>query len=392
MKNIYFTITLFALTCLCQAQIVNIPDANFKNNLLTGNNVDNDGDGYHESNVDTNNDGEIQVSEAEAVLSLAIMGGWLSIETLEGIESFTNMEQIFSHSYPIANADLSQNLNLIKIELIDNGLETLILPNSSNLVELIAWSNNLTNIDVTQNPNLEQFLIQINELTSLDVSQNPNLIRLICAANNLTSLDLTQNPNLERLNFGQNLITEINITQNPNLTLFACYYNEIENLDLSQHQLLEEIYAVHNELTSLNIKNGNNMNLFRLLAYDNPDLTCIGVDDEIYANSQPCDLPNTGWCKDETAAYSENCTLGVNDTDESDLISLYPNPVNSVLKIVNNSSNEITSIKLYDQLGKLVLNEVENLQEINISHLSRGLFLVALQTKNNILTKKMIKE
>lgn len=58
MKNIYTFLFLLSCTFL-NAQIVNIPDANFKNALI-------------DEGVDTNNDGEIQVSEAEVVLNLNV--------------------------------------------------------------------------------------------------------------------------------------------------------------------------------------------------------------------------------------------------------------------------------------------------------------------------------
>ena len=60
MKNIYLIITL-SIGDLGQAQIVNIPDANFKNALVNTLCVDTNGDGIADSNADTNNDGEIQV-------------------------------------------------------------------------------------------------------------------------------------------------------------------------------------------------------------------------------------------------------------------------------------------------------------------------------------------
>ena len=53
MKNLYILlIALFAFT-ISQAQIVNIPDANFKNALLN-----------HIPVIDLNGDSEIQISEA----------------------------------------------------------------------------------------------------------------------------------------------------------------------------------------------------------------------------------------------------------------------------------------------------------------------------------------
>lgn len=59
-KKIYFLL-LFLLTCLAQlnAQNVNIPDVNFKNKLI-------------QIGVDTNADGQIQVSEALVVTKLEV--------------------------------------------------------------------------------------------------------------------------------------------------------------------------------------------------------------------------------------------------------------------------------------------------------------------------------
>ena len=75
-----FYTLLFFLTCtFLNAQIVNIPDPNFKNALI-------------DEGVDTNNDGEIQVSEAEAVLNLNVNDR--NISSLEGIQSFINLEEL----------------------------------------------------------------------------------------------------------------------------------------------------------------------------------------------------------------------------------------------------------------------------------------------------------
>ena len=72
MNKFYLVISLlvgFSST----AQIVDIPDVNFKTALF-------------EAGVDTNGDGEIQVSEAEVVTQLEI--GDKSNVSLEGIQSF----------------------------------------------------------------------------------------------------------------------------------------------------------------------------------------------------------------------------------------------------------------------------------------------------------------
>lgn len=95
--KILFIIIVF--TTFCNAQIINFPDANFKLALvnstwqygsiaknISGSNM----------TVDTNSDGEIQISEAQQVYKLIINPVVLSpdINTLEGINNFTNLTDI----------------------------------------------------------------------------------------------------------------------------------------------------------------------------------------------------------------------------------------------------------------------------------------------------------
>ena len=96
MKKDYIFLSIFLTFFFSQAQIVNIPDANFKNTLVNTNCVDIDGNGSGDVDVDTNDDGEIQVSEALAVLNLHVESR--SIGSLEGIQSFANLEHLFGGS------------------------------------------------------------------------------------------------------------------------------------------------------------------------------------------------------------------------------------------------------------------------------------------------------
>ena len=97
MKNVLTNLRTAALICcfFCaafavNAQIVNIPDANFKNALVNTLCVDTDNNNVGDADVDTNNDGEIQVSEALAVIALDVFSN--NISDLTGIESFANLQ------------------------------------------------------------------------------------------------------------------------------------------------------------------------------------------------------------------------------------------------------------------------------------------------------------
>lgn len=131
-KIIYYVALIFY--GLANAQTVNIPDANFKDKLLqanTSNGIAKNVSGVNMI-VDTNGDGEIQVSEALNVYQLHLSQS--SIADLTGIEEFVNL----------ANLNCSYN-----------SLTDLVLANNTNLNYLNCIGNNLTELDLSNNPNLE---------------------------------------------------------------------------------------------------------------------------------------------------------------------------------------------------------------------------------------------
>src|SRR5690606_22308234 len=61
--------------------------------------------------------------------------------------------------------------------------------------------------------------------------------------------------------------------------------NKLTYLDVSQNTALKILLCHTNELTKLNVKNGNNTILEHMQAQNNPNLSCIQVDDVADANS-----------------------------------------------------------------------------------------------------------
>ena len=198
MKTLLLSIILL-FTVEANAQIVNIPDANFKACLVA------------RPEINTNFDTEIQVSEANAYAGEIHCFG-ANISSLVGIEEFP----------------------------------------------LISWLS-----------------CQNNNLTSLDVSSNTALIYLYCFNNNLTSLDLSNNMFLSMLD------------------------------------------CSNNNLTCLNVKNGNNWDMnFRFETTNNPNLTCIEVDDVAWSNANWTDI-------DPQTSFSTSCnnactsTIGIEELSNS---------------------------------------------------------------------------
>ena len=432
MKNLYLLFVALLTFIFASAQIVNIPDANFKNALVNTLCVDTDGDGIFDDDADTNDDGEIQVSEAEAVVVLWVPNN--NIVSMEGIQSFVNLEHLQCIFNQINDLDVSQNTNLIILRCIENQLTNLDVSQNINLETLSVGGNQLTDLDVSQNSNLTVLSCGPNQLDNLDITQNTNLMYLYCEGNQLTNLDISQNTalkiifcynnqltnldvsdhlNLEELACSNNQLTNISLSQNsnlfnfycdnnqltnldpsqcPNLRFLYCQNNQLSSLDVSQNPILEELWAHENQLTSLNINNGNNSIFSRMIAYENPDLTCIQVDDDIYANNQDCSFPLDGWCKDPWASYSEECELGIFDIELSSQINIYPNPVIDILIIDITSTTKITSIMIYDVLGRLVMVVEDDYNLIDVSHLNSGMLFVEIETDKGVLTKRIIKE
>lgn len=105
MKKIYFLLIALCFFITSKAQIVNIPDANFKAALLSQYNYD------IGSYIDSNKDGEIQVKEAEAVLSLGV-SYWWNIASLEGIQSFVNLKTLDCSKNYLSSLDITSLVNL----------------------------------------------------------------------------------------------------------------------------------------------------------------------------------------------------------------------------------------------------------------------------------------
>ncbi len=74
---------------------------------------------------------------------------------------------------------------------------------------------------------------------------------------------------------------------------------------------------------------------------------------------------------------------------ENKLIQIYPNPVKDVLNIRSNL--EVKKLTVRDITGKVVLSE-EVQQNINMAHLSKGVYLLQVQTAEGLIEKKVMKD
>jgi len=81
-------------------------------------------------------------------------------------------------------------------------------------------------------------------------------------------------------------------------------------------------------------------------------------------------------------------TLGVDDANFlEDQISIFPNPATEIINI--SSTLTIEKVQLFDVLGKKILTTKE-ITQIQIDHLTTGVYLLKVTTEQGLLVKRLI--
>ena len=356
MKKYYITLILLNFLLFINSQNVNIPDENFKNYLLN-----------YSPAIDTNNDGEIQVLEAEVVTDLSIVNPEGIINSLEGLESFINLTDLGFYNVSFANNITIENLlqlDFLRIEFSDYNSLNIIDLSSLLTLELLFNSNeNFTTFDISS-CNCEQlesiWFDELPYLTALDGSDLINLMELtIRNMPSITELNISNSHNLEivsiydsgniQTDFSQNFglrhiliwdtqINHVDLTNSPNLLSVDIISNEVvQELDLSQNSNLNSVFIEHlSQLEILNLKNGTHDDVVNGVFEILPSLNYICADEEdleileainYYGDADPPTI-NT-YCSfgpgGEVFVINGQNKIDVNDDgcDSSD--ALYPN-------------------------------------------------------------------
>ncbi|MDI9258528.1 T9SS type A sorting domain-containing protein [Flavobacterium sedimenticola] len=240
MRILLFCFLLF-LFGTAEAQIVTIPDANFKAKLLS-------------IGVDANLDGEIQVSEAQTLTVLDVSS--LNISDLTGIESFTNINNLDCSSNQLNSLNLSGFSNLTKLNCSYNQITNLnfaSLPAPEALLSLTCDHNPLNTFDITLLTNIEELYCSYVNISGIDLSNAGHLVRLYCAGNPISTINFSNLENLDQLMIADCNFTNIDVSPLQKLTSLNCSYNQLTSLDVTSLQMLEQLYVNNNQLNSLSI-------------------------------------------------------------------------------------------------------------------------------------------
>jgi Leucine-rich repeat (LRR) protein len=281
MKKFYFLLLALGLFTGVNAQIINFPDANFKAKLLAANsNVQiayTIGNGTMK--IDTNNDGEIQVSEALQVYGLNVSDS--SILSLEGIASFRNLIRLtFDNNQVNSLTALTGLTNLENLYCSNNQFTSIDFSNLPSLKNIGCVNNQISSVNFNGLNNVTSLDISNNQLTSLDLSSLILMDTLRCNNNLLTSLNINNLVNLRTLAAYSNQLTSLQTNHLVNLEYFTCAFNQIATLDFSSSSRLRNINCIGNTpLTSLFIKNGSMEDMMFFNIANNPNLRYICADE-----------------------------------------------------------------------------------------------------------------
>ena len=409
MQKLY-CLAFLVLGLVAQAQIVNIPDANFKAKLLSASpnyGIASTEEPYYASYsnsilgisnfnvIDTNGDGEIQVSEAQSIKYLSVSD--INILDMTGIEAFTNLKYLGIYGTNFSNVNFSGLTNLSFLSIYNTHVTSIDLNNYPNLEYFKCNPGNynsfsLTSLDLTPAPNLKSIDCSDNQLTTLDVSNLTNLFYLYCNNNNITNLNLSNLSNLrevecynnsltnltltnvsllEELNCAGNQLSTLDVTDATFLKFLQCSNNQLVNLNVYGLSYLENLYCNYNLLTNLNFA-GNNLLTFLNISHNQfQTLTIMGLN---YLQVLDCShnqlstLNLTGLNNLRAFSCDNNQLFSLDISVFPNLISLVCDN-NSLTNLDFINSNNLTSLSCSNtQIGNLNISNLVNLKSLYCSN------------------------
>jgi len=271
-----------------------------------------------------------------------------NLHSLTGLNNITNIE---GNCIIIGNDSLSSIAGLLNISTIGGDL---VLWGNNSLINLVGLEN-LTfigkNLDLNGNDSLSS-------LTGLDnISSIGESIKII---NNDALLTLSSLGNITNIN--------------GNIMIWL-------NAELVSLNGLENIY--HNSISSISIENNP------LLSHCDVQSVCDYLSNSgsivgIWGNATGCNSQEE---------VEEACLVDINPIDNIGLeIIIYPNPAQNEIFISVKDGIEINNVNIYNQIGQLVIHKKGKTQNIDISLLQKGMYIIELSLDNRDWRSKLIIE
>ena len=188
------------------------------------------------------------------------------------------VETLILKSNNISHIDLVEGIKTLDLD--NNKIEEINLP--STLKTLDIYNNKISNIDLPDG--IETANLSFNKISNIDVSNNPNLIVLDLNYNRLEDIDVRNNTKLrvikfylknskDTIDFSNNpklreveihsenkaKIKSLDFSNNPDLSTLKLYSLGLTNLNIDSNIKLDQIYLSGNNLESLDLTNNTKL-------------------------------------------------------------------------------------------------------------------------------------
>jgi len=259
-------------------------------------------------------------------------------------------------------------LTVTELDFINNS------PNNYSYINSLTGLNDFINLETLKVKN-DETIISFANLTKLKKIHLNNPV--------LNSFDATPLIALEELELES---TELDVP-----------YREIRELDFSNSPNFKYLFARELlDLERINLRNNQSSSVSIIFNGSADPNLCIEVDNPADAtNNLP---PYNNWSitwdgvHDYTNYYFSNvCTLSI-EKFVNDNFKIYPNPTSDFVYIEQKATNGVTlqAVQILDSSGRWIRSVKENFTQIDVSDLSKGIYLFVIQTDKGNKTEKIV--
>ena len=237
---------------------------------------------YIKKFVDTNGDDKLSTDEIDAVELIFAHGGksktYSDLESLEGIEYFTNLKELQCYDTQLKTIDCSTLEKLETLEIQNTDISELDISNNRQLKKLDCYSTKIKDLDVSNNTELEVLNVHKTDISELDVSMLPNLWELLCSGTGIEDIDVSKNEKLQSLDVSDTSVSKVDISNNRELMgLYCINCSGINDIDITNNEKLQEVRIEGTGIPKMDLSACDDIYYVSC----NQDTVIEGVDDSI---------------------------------------------------------------------------------------------------------------
>lgn len=158
--------------------------------------------------------------------------------------------------------------------------------------------------------------------------------------------------------------------------------------------VINPVIDVTTSLSGLTISANESAATYQWIDCDNSNQPIAGETNQSFtasANGNYAVIVTQNNCSDTSTCVNIS-TVGINENNTLNGISIYPNPSNGIYNLSGLKVN--SKITVYDAIGQIIYFSTitESKETINISNVPNGIYMIQIKAENSTITKKVIKK